>query len=142
MGFVLGGTPTWYTCSDMDVTTCSNHTAFDFQYLFLKCYVDEFRVCETREECEASGECSDKSPSRQIVPTDDYFSVSYGLCLTSGIAGGTLDPEPLCFGGFGEFAFPYGCVSRIMPDADSCAWWGSPFSPLAPHWTFWLTPAT
>ena len=147
----------------MDINSCSNHTAFDFPYLYLKyniffpfllrflsislfiiyffpfrCYVDEFRDCETQEECEDSGTCSGQSRirqkkkntfnffillsmilldveySRNVNQVGSWFSVTYGVCLTSGIGGSTLDKDPFCFHGFGEFDYPFGCLNRYM----------------------------
>ena len=51
---------------------------------------------------------------RQVIPTETWFTVTYGLCLTSGLD--AIGTEPECSIQLAEYYNPYGCQFRPATD--------------------------
>ena len=85
------GVPTnWETCESLDITSCNGDDTFQ-QYL--KCFVDLWHRCESQEECQNSGHCTDR-PWTTTVRSDQHpIDVQFGSCFISGYhLAANLDP--------------------------------------------------
>ena len=54
--------------------------------MYLQCFVDNYRDCQTKGECESTGECSDRPWLTAIVPNESdeqVLQITEGKCMTS-----------------------------------------------------------
>ena len=98
----------------------------------MKCYVDLWHTCTSREECEGSGQCTDQSWTTIVRSAEHPIDVQFGACFISGFIVQAGLGGIFCF--ISTDRPGIGCRQHAVLAPDACS--GASFYQYA-----WLTPA-
>ena len=131
LSLLIDASTNWETCESVETTSCNGKTTFQ---RYLKCFVDLWHQCESQEECENSGYCTDR-PSTTIIRSDadHQIDVQFGACFTSGIYTPTIR---YAFCPDATDRLVSGCREAYVQSPESCI-----SDPITGTWRTWLTPA-
>jgi len=109
----------WDRCEDWGADECGDTTVATTQR-YLECYVSNWRECTSQQECESSGECSDRKYATLVTSaTGEYpIEVQTGVCFNSGFhdnGGGDL---PVCLEDMDRPGI--GCRDLLFDDDADC----------------------
>ena len=126
----------WLTCDAYTPDTCLLDT-FDKRYL--SCYVSMWSNCESREECESSGSCSDREWTVVVRREEGRIEEQRGACFNSGY-GLFFLPEQIPWCLYEDEYIPIGCRNvELFHTAEECL-----VHRVAGErrvWQKWVTPA-
>ena len=126
------GVPTnWETCESLETTSCNGEDAFQ---RYLKCFVDIWRQCESQEDCENSGSCTDREWTTIVRSAEHPIDVQFGACFASGEKALADLRDPHCL--ISADRPGIGCRERLVESPEGC------HAASAENWRTWLTPAT
>jgi len=132
----IGVSTNWETCESLSTNDCDGSDAYQ---RYLKCFVDLWRTCNSQEECEAAGHCSDREWTTIVRSEDQPIDVQYGACFSSGFStASTFIRDPFCYLSMERPGI--GCRDPSIISSDDCI----PFEQVTTlewWWRAWLTPA-